>query len=224
MGHKHSKKEDLSDVEVSPLASSFPDTELSQLFNKTEKTQEKVKPLISQSKLNEFIEAIKPDQTCFLNIASKSTDIPTKTPKSNNSSAINSDRYTKNTIFIANVPISCTKKNRVKDEFVSQLAEWMETTSQSIASVRFRCLPVLSSTDGNKPFLPKRVALSKNIMDPTRDSVIAYIRFTSDINLKEAVAQLNGKVFQNKHLRADIASEHGSSGSVLLTYLILEIR
>ena len=140
----------------------------------------------------------------------------------------NSGRFTLNTIFIANVPLSCALHDSMKQKFIKQLATWMGGISQDdlIESVRFRCLPVLPSfaEEGKAP-LPKRAAISKKLFNLSHQSIVAYVRLVENcrISLDEAIAAINGKIFQERHLRVDHASEHGSSGSVSLCILMIEI-
>ncbi|KGG51414.1 putative RNA-binding protein [Mitosporidium daphniae] len=194
-----------------PLTESMVDSELCKLFETGDGEKPNLTCSMSDSKIQEYLQAIKPQDNSA--VIGPSSDTPSGfTGDSGN----NSDRFTVNTIFIANVPLACALHESMKQRFIKQLAVWIGSTTNAIESIRFRCLPVLSSSmkDGKAP-LPKKVAISKKLLNPSHQSVIAYVRFLENcgVLLDDAVTMINGKVFQEMHLRADHASEHGLSGS-----------
>ena len=53
--------------------------------------------------------------------------------------------------------------------------------------------------------MPRKVAVHKNQLQPLRDTVNAYIVYEDAASVASATAQMNGYIFEEKHLRVDPA-------------------
>ena len=93
------------------------------------------------------------------------------------------------TIFVGNVPHDITAKK------LKKLFEKFGT----VESLRLRCPPLAD------PRVPKKVAVIKRDFHPERNSVHAFIRFVDVESAHEALV-FNGTVFQDHHIRVDMAS------------------
>lgn len=93
------------------------------------------------------------------------------------------------TIFVGNVPHDITVKK------LKKLFEKYGT----VESVRLRCPPLAD------PRVPKKVAVIKRDFHPERNSMHAFIRFVDAQSAHKALV-FNGTVFEDHHIRVDMAS------------------
>ena len=93
------------------------------------------------------------------------------------------------TIFVGNVPHDITGKKLRK----------LFDRYGGVESVRLRCPPRAD------PRVPKKVAVIKRDFHPERSSMHAFIRFVDAESAHKALV-LNGTVFQDHHIRVDMAS------------------
>lgn len=93
------------------------------------------------------------------------------------------------TIFVGNVPHDVTAK---------KLRKLFENYG-TVESVRLRCAPLAD------PRVPKKVAVIKRDFHPERNSMHAFIRFL-DVESAHKALVFNGTVFQDHHIRVDMAS------------------
>lgn len=95
------------------------------------------------------------------------------------------------TVFVGNVPAAIIKSKPLTKQFKRLFGE-----IGKIDSVRFRSISFNEA-------VPRKVAFAKKALHESRDSVNAYVVFTEkDASLK-SVAALNGKIFENHHLKVD---------------------
>ena len=95
------------------------------------------------------------------------------------------------TIFISNLP---TKSSTSKPHLKALKA--LFSAHGSIQSIRFRSI---AFTD----LVPRKVAFITKKMHPERDTLNAYIVYSSTESVSAAVRALNGRVWEGKHLRVD---------------------
>lgn len=99
------------------------------------------------------------------------------------------------TIFLGNVPTTA-----MKNPVLKRLKKLLSTHGK-LESLRFR------SVAPAKAGIPKRAAVLGNQMHPDRDTVHAYAVFAEEAMAEQAAKELNGTVFEEKHLRADMAGK-----------------
>jgi len=93
------------------------------------------------------------------------------------------------TLFLGNLPTNTKKKD----------LRALCATYGKIESIRFRSVPVAS------PKLPKKVALITKQFSEKLDDLHAYVVFVTAAEATAAQA-LNGHVFRERHIRADVAA------------------
>ena len=106
------------------------------------------------------------------------------------------------TIFVGNVPHDVT---------IKKLTKLFEKYG-SVESVRLRCPPLAD------PRVPKKVAVIKRDFHPERNSMHAFVRFV-DVESAHKALVFNGTVFEDHHIRVDIASrkvDHDQKKAVFL--------
>jgi nucleolar protein 12 len=106
------------------------------------------------------------------------------------------------TIFVGNVPHDITAK---------KLKKLFEKYGR-VESLRLRCPPLAD------PRVPKKVAVIKRDFHPERNSMHAFIRFV-DVESAHKALVFNGTVFQDHHIRVDMASrktDHDQKKAVFL--------
>ncbi|KAJ2782031.1 Nucleolar protein 12 [Coemansia interrupta] len=96
------------------------------------------------------------------------------------------------TIFIGNITIECITDGKVYNQLKA-----MCTKYGKVKSIRFRSVAF-------SEMLPRKVAYITGKFHSQRDSCNAYVEFTSEEAAAKAV-ELNGAVFQEKHIRVDRA-------------------
>ena len=94
------------------------------------------------------------------------------------------------TLFVGNVPVSCTRKALMR-----RFAEY-----GGIESVRFRSFAV------DNPKLPKKAAIIRHALHPQRTSMNAYVVFEVEEAVTRAVTA-NGSTFMDHTLRVDYADK-----------------
>jgi RNA recognition motif-containing protein len=106
------------------------------------------------------------------------------------------------TIFVGNVPHDVNAK---------KLKKLFEKYGK-VESVRLRCPPLAD------PRVPKKVAVIKRDFHPGRNSMHAFVRF-ADVESARNALVFNGTVFQDHHIRVDMASgkaDHDQKKAVFL--------
>ena len=105
----------------------------------------------------------------------------------------NSDAADK-TVFLSNVPVKClTSKPLLKS-----LKQLFATHGQ-IVSIRFRSI---AFSEGG----PRKLAFVTKKLHSERDSLNAYIVYQKPESVDSAVTDLNGHLWEGKHLRVDSVS------------------
>jgi nucleolar protein 12 len=105
-------------------------------------------------------------------------------------------------IFVGNVP-HCVTVKKVKKMFQKY---------GTVESVRLRCPPLAD------PRVPKKVAVIKRDFHPDRNSMHAFVRFLDAESAQKALVA-NGTVFEDHHIRVDMASgktDHDQKKAVFL--------
>jgi nucleolar protein 12 len=105
-------------------------------------------------------------------------------------------------IFVGNVP-HCVTVKKLKKLFQKY---------GTVESVRLRCPPLAD------PRVPKKVAVIKRDFHPDRNSIHAFVRFLDAESAQKALVA-NGTVFEEHHLRVDLASgktDHDQKKAVFL--------
>jgi nucleolar protein 12 len=106
------------------------------------------------------------------------------------------------TIFVGNVPHDITVKKLTR----------LFGKYGRVESVRLRCAPLAD------PRVPKKVAVIKRDFHPERSSMHAFIRFV-DVESAQKALVFNGTVYQDHHIRVDMASkkvDHDQKKAVFL--------
>jgi nucleolar protein 12 len=98
------------------------------------------------------------------------------------------------TIFISNLPVKVLTSKPHLNSLKRLFAEY-----GSIESIRFRSI---AFTD----LIPRKVAFITKILHPQRDTLNAYIVYSTADSVDKAVNALNGTLWEDKHLRVDSVS------------------
>ncbi|XP_062244661.1 RNA-binding protein 34 [Platichthys flesus] len=116
----------------------------------------------------------------------------------------------KRTVFVGNLPISCTKKT-LRSLFRSK---------GSIESIRFR------SVVREDPSMSRKVAAIKRKIHPKKQSVNAYVVFTDDEGVAKALESNGTEIEKDFHIRVDRVtdSSHDHKRSVFVGNLSFEIN
>jgi nucleolar protein 12 len=106
------------------------------------------------------------------------------------------------TVFVGNVPHDITTK---------KLRKLFEKYGR-VESLRLRCPPLAD------PRVPKKVAVIKRDFHPERSNMHAFICFV-DVESAQKALVFNGTVFQDHHIRVDMASrkmDHDQKKAIFL--------
>ncbi|KAI5951909.1 NOP12 [Candida jiufengensis] len=95
------------------------------------------------------------------------------------------------TVFVGNVPSDVVTSKTKTKEFKKLFKKYGK-----IESIRFRSI----SFEEN---LPRKISFAKKNLHKSRDSVNAYIVFSEKSSSLLVCKKLNGKIFENHHLRVD---------------------
>jgi nucleolar protein 12 len=95
------------------------------------------------------------------------------------------------TVFVGNVPAAIIKSKSLTKQFKRFFAE-----IGKIDSIRFRSI---SFTDVGS----RKVAFVKKALHESRESVNAYVVYQDKESSLKSVKELNGKIFENHHLKVD---------------------
>ncbi|XP_034445679.1 RNA-binding protein 34 isoform X1 [Hippoglossus hippoglossus] len=117
----------------------------------------------------------------------------------------------KRTVFVGNLPISCTKKT-LRSLFRNK---------GSIESIRFR------SVVREDPSISRKVAAIKRKIHPKKQSVNAYVVFTDDDGVAKALESNGTEIEKDFHIRVDRvtdSSSHDHKRSVFVGNLSFEIN
>jgi len=105
------------------------------------------------------------------------------------------------TVFLSNVSTEAITSRAAKKRLLSHLSSVLDKVAspmQSIISLRFRSIPVSSTS------IPKRAAyIKKAVMDATTKSTNAYVVYSTASAARLAVSQLNATTVLGRHLRVD---------------------
>ncbi|XRB16906.1 nucleolar protein 12 [Pseudoscourfieldia marina] len=101
------------------------------------------------------------------------------------------------TIFVGNVPVTATRK-QVKTAFASY---------GRVESVRLRSIPLSADTKAPR----KAVAITRTGLDPSRNSMNAYVCFT-DVDSARAALAHNMSELGGRHVRVDMAAAASGAG------------
>ncbi|KAK4153301.1 hypothetical protein C8A00DRAFT_33996 [Chaetomidium leptoderma] len=105
------------------------------------------------------------------------------------------------TVFLSNVSAEAITSRKAKKMLLDHLASVLDKKAdppQKVQSIRFR------STAFETAGIPKRAAyIKKEVLEATTKSTNAYAVYTTTAAARLAVAQLNGTVVLERHLRVD---------------------
>ncbi|KAL0936427.1 Nucleolar protein 12 [Colletotrichum truncatum] len=105
------------------------------------------------------------------------------------------------TVFLSNVASEAVANKAAKRTLEAHLSSVLEkdaTPAQKIESIRFRSIAFSGGA------LPKRAAyITKSLMQETTKSANAYVVFSTPAAARKVVAELNGTVVLDRHLRVD---------------------
>jgi nucleolar protein 12 len=105
------------------------------------------------------------------------------------------------TVFLSNVSVEAITSGKAKKTLLSHLASVLDKEAkpaQKVESIRFR------STAFETAAIPKRAAyIKKDVLSATTRSTNAYAVYSTTAAARVAVAQLNGTVVLDRHLRVD---------------------
>lgn len=105
------------------------------------------------------------------------------------------------TIFLSNVSVEAITSRKAKKTLMAHLASILDKSAspaQTVQSIRFR------STAFSTAAIPKRAAfIKRSVMDATTKSTNAYVVYSTVPAVRTAVAQLNGTMVLDRHLRVD---------------------
>ncbi|SPQ17924.1 195ab6e3-3369-4626-bb7a-0cb9584b4d8f [Thermothielavioides terrestris] len=105
------------------------------------------------------------------------------------------------TVFLSNVSIEAITSRKAKKMLLHHLSSVLDKKAdppQKVQSIRFRSIAF--ATTG----IPKRVAyIKKSLLEATTKSTNAYVVYSTAAAARLAVAQLNGTVVLDRHLRVD---------------------
>lgn len=97
------------------------------------------------------------------------------------------------TLFIGNLPAVCCTDKRMQTELRRKLSAY-----GAVESLRFRSVAF-------KPSASRRTAFITGKMDERAVSVNAYAVMETRVHAEEAASKENGRLFQQRHLRVDLA-------------------
>ncbi|KAF6817492.1 Nucleolar protein 12 [Colletotrichum sojae] len=105
------------------------------------------------------------------------------------------------TVFLSNVSSEAVTDKAAKRTLEAHLASALDkeaTPAQKIESIRFRSLAFAGGA------MPKRAAyITKELMSETTKSANAYVVFSTPAAARKVVAELNGTIVLDRHLRVD---------------------
>lgn len=105
------------------------------------------------------------------------------------------------TVFLSNVSVEAITSRKAKKTLLNHLASVLDKNAdppQKIQSIRFRSTPFSTTA------MPKRAAyIKKSVLEATTKSTNAYVVYSTAAAARLAVAQLNGIVVLDRHLRVD---------------------
>jgi nucleolar protein 12 len=105
------------------------------------------------------------------------------------------------TVFLSNVSVEAITSSKAKKTLLNHLASVLDKEAkpaQKVESIRFR------STAFETAAIPKRAAyIKKEVLSATTRSTNAYAVYSTTAAARVAVAQLNGTVVLDRHLRVD---------------------
>jgi nucleolar protein 12 len=105
------------------------------------------------------------------------------------------------TVFLSNVSVEAVTSRKAKKMLLNHLASVLDKKAepaQKVESIRFR------STAFETAGIPKRAAyIKKEVLEATTKSTNAYAVYSTTAAARLAVAQLNGTVVLDRHLRVD---------------------
>lgn len=105
------------------------------------------------------------------------------------------------TVFLSNVSSEAVTSRQAKKTLLNHLSSMLDKKAsppQKIESIRFR------STAFSTAAMPKRAAyIKKSVMQATTKSTNAYVVYNSTSAARLAVAELNGTIVLDRHLRVD---------------------
>jgi nucleolar protein 12 len=105
------------------------------------------------------------------------------------------------TVFLSNVSVEAITSRKAKKILLNHLKSVLDKKAdppQKVQSLRFRSTPFSTTA------LPKRAAyIKKSVLEATTKSTNAYVVYSTNAAARLAVAQLNGTVVLDRHLRVD---------------------
>lgn len=105
------------------------------------------------------------------------------------------------TVFLSNVSFEAVTSGTAKKTLMRHLKSVLDKKAappQKVESIRFR------STAFSTAAMPKRAAyIKKNVMEATTKSTNAYVVYSTNAAARQAVAELNGTIVLERHLRVD---------------------
>ncbi|KAK4238019.1 hypothetical protein C8A03DRAFT_33976 [Achaetomium macrosporum] len=105
------------------------------------------------------------------------------------------------TVFLSNVSIEAVTSRKAKKILLNHMSSILDKKAdppQKVQSIRFRSIAF--ATAG----IPKRAAyIKKSVMEATTKSANAYVVYSTPAAARLAVAQLNGTVVLDRHIRVD---------------------
>ncbi|KAL2174753.1 uncharacterized protein P884DRAFT_294234 [Thermothelomyces heterothallicus CBS 202.75] len=105
------------------------------------------------------------------------------------------------TVFLSNVSVEAIKSRKAKKTLLRHLSSVLDKNAdppQKVESIRFRSTPFQSAG------IPKRAAyIKKEVLEATTKSTNAYVVYSTTAASRLAVAQLNGTIVLDRHLRVD---------------------
>ena len=105
------------------------------------------------------------------------------------------------TVFLSNVSFEAVTSGTAKKTLMRHLKSVLDKKAvppQKVESIRFR------STAFSTAAMPKRAAyIKKNVMEATTKSTNAYVVYSSNAAARQAVAELNGTIVLERHIRVD---------------------
>ncbi|KAK1830334.1 nucleolar protein 12 [Podospora conica] len=105
------------------------------------------------------------------------------------------------TVFLSNVSFEAVTSSTAKKTLMRHLKSSLDKKAdppQKVESIRFR------STAFSTAAMPKRAAyIKKNVMEATTKSTNAYVVYSTNAAARQAVAELNGSIVLERHIRVD---------------------
>jgi len=119
------------------------------------------------------------------------------------------------TLFISNVPTKVLTSKSARKAFERLFSPYGHILSMRFRSIAFSELG------------PRKVAFINKQLHPERDTLNAYIVFEKPESVKTAVAEMNGFIWEEKHLRVDSVSNptsHDHKRSVFVGNLPFDVQ